>query len=337
MKNKHDRSRLKCQSTDKDYLDLKVGQTPRKLIWRLNKATLWYYPSQAKKFKTPLLLVYSLVNKSYILDLHPGMSMIEAYLKEGYDVYLLDFGEPGYEDKNLTLDDYILKYMDRAVKRTLLHSNAGEISLIGYCLGGTLTAIYAAIAETPIKNLIIFATPIDFSKLNIPPDWKNALQKNEFELDEIIDEYGIIPAKVVENAITLATTPFTIKSKLSLKKKPKNLKMKLLYHWINDQIAFSGALLKQLIKMVLGNQLVHDELEIGGKKVRIANIKANTLVISTTHDELVPEKYTKTIMSLLTCKDQTFERINGGHVTIAMTGKIPHVLKEWLMNRSTPL
>ncbi|WP_328703098.1 alpha/beta fold hydrolase [Alkalihalobacterium elongatum] len=336
MKNIRFRAREKRKFTNSDALDLKVGQTPRKLVWKLNKASLWYYSAKDKKYETPLLLIYSLVNKSYILDLYPGMSMIEAFLKEGYDVYLLDFGIPGLEDKDLTLDDYILKYMDKAVKRTLRHSYSDEVSLIGYCLGGTLTAIYSAIAKTPIRNVVLFAPPIDFKDINLTKEWRKALTNNGFNLNEIIDEYGIIPAKVMESSLKFATTPFTVSSFLKNSQSKKNdLKTELLYRWVEDQIPFPGATLKQLLNdLVLKNKLVEGELIIKGKKVNLANIRSNILIISMIHDEIVPEEYTQTIMDLLSSEDKLFARIKGGHVSLAMTGKIPNVVKEWLAERS---
>ncbi|MFC0562469.1 alpha/beta fold hydrolase [Halalkalibacter alkalisediminis] len=177
--------------------ELKVGQTPKELVWRKKKAVLWYYPTTQKKYKTPLFLVYSLINEAYILDLYPGMSMIEAFLKEGYDVYLLDFGKPGYEDKDLTLDDYIMKYIRREVVRALDHSGVCNLTMIGFCLGGTLATIYTAVATKEVKNLVLIAAPIDFEHSPVLKSWVKSLRRNELFADDLIDQYGVIPAKVV--------------------------------------------------------------------------------------------------------------------------------------------
>ena len=85
-----------------------VAQTPKQVIWTLNKAKLYRYipvvPAE-QRHKVPLLLVFALMNKPYILDLRPGNSYIEYMVKQGYDVYLLDWGVPGIEDKDLKFDD----------------------------------------------------------------------------------------------------------------------------------------------------------------------------------------------------------------------------------------
>src|SRR5919198_6105416 len=96
-----------------------IGQTPRQAIWTLNKATLYRYtpvvPAE-ERHRVPLLLIFALMNKASILDLRPGNSFVEHMVNKGYDVYLLDWGVPGPEDKDMGLDDYVLEYVPRAVR-----------------------------------------------------------------------------------------------------------------------------------------------------------------------------------------------------------------------------
>ena len=97
-----------------------IAQTPKALIWTLNKAKLYRYSSAIsadKRHRVPLLLVFALINRPYILDLRPGNSFVEYMLQNGYDVYLLDWGVPGPEDKQLKLDDYVLEYLPRAIRK----------------------------------------------------------------------------------------------------------------------------------------------------------------------------------------------------------------------------
>src|SRR4051794_33471729 len=119
-----------------------IVSTPREIIWKKNKSTLYFHPAKEKKYKIPLFLVYSLLNKSYILDIGEGSSVVGGLTERGYDVYFLDWGSPGYEDRGITLDNYIFDYLENAVKRALRHSLAEKISMVGYCLGGTISAIF---------------------------------------------------------------------------------------------------------------------------------------------------------------------------------------------------
>ena len=85
-----------------------IAQTPKELVWTLNKAKLYRYipvlPPEARH-PVPLLLVFALMNRPSILDLRPGHSFVEYMVGHGYDVYLLDWGVPGLEDKDLKFDD----------------------------------------------------------------------------------------------------------------------------------------------------------------------------------------------------------------------------------------
>ncbi|ARK30382.1 alpha/beta fold hydrolase [Halalkalibacter krulwichiae] len=329
-------------STHLNVPSQKVALTPKTIVWNKNKVTLWHYPAVHKKYETPLFLVYSLINEPYILDLAPGMSMIESFVNAGYDVYLLDFGRPGYEDKDTTLDDYVIKYIQKGVHRCLYHSKAGEITLVGYCLGGTLATIYAAISKEPIKNIVLFVPPLDFGQSPILKQWEYVLDNGELELDQVIDEYGIIPSKMMEHILRLATSPVTYSSYLSLLQNIEDedyvKKWRLINKWLKDQVPFVGATLKQIInELVIKNKLINNNLFIDGQRVNLANIDENLLVIATSDDKLVPEELIKPIMEKVSSEDKRYKNEKGGHVSLALRGELPDFLKEWLHERSIPL
>src|SRR5689334_22509899 len=96
--------------------------TPHTVIWKLHKVELLYFQPKVKKYKTPIFMIYSLINRPFILDLAPGESLIGYLVEKGYEVYLLDFGIPSYEDRDIKMTDYISKYITRGVRRALLHS-----------------------------------------------------------------------------------------------------------------------------------------------------------------------------------------------------------------------
>ncbi|WP_174734981.1 alpha/beta fold hydrolase [Mesobacillus harenae] len=315
------------------------SNTSRIAVWKKNKAVLWHYPSPQKKYNTPVFLVYSLVNQAFILDLGPGASMIEGFTEQGYDVYLLDFGIPGYEDKYLTLDHYIIDYIQTGVQRALMHSGTEAITLTGYCLGGTLAVIYAAVAKEPIKNLILFAAPVDFSQSRDMNNWIRALKQGEINVNELIDEYGVIPAKVMEYALKMVTSPVSFTpqlAKLARADDKKYLeKWRRFDTWVKGHVPFAGAALKQLINdLVKDNKLIKNNLKIRGQRVNLRKIKANLLVVSTEGDQLIPEELIKPLMAKVTSVDKTYKRVKGGHVTLAIRGGIPDFLSEWLRDHS---
>src|SRR5689334_1798119 len=83
------------------------GVTPKEVVWRKNKATLWRVKRDTPPtYKTPLLIVFPLINRWYILDLQQGNSFVEFMSQQGFDIFLLDWGTPGEEDRALTIGDY---------------------------------------------------------------------------------------------------------------------------------------------------------------------------------------------------------------------------------------
>ena len=318
----------------------KDGQTPRIAVWKKNKATVWFYAAKERKYHTPLFLIFSLVSKPYILDLSPETSMIQAFTRNGYDVYLLDFGIPGYEDKDLTLDDYIGNYIKNGVRRSLAHSQSNDITIIGYCLGGTLATIYAAITNEPIKNLILLVAPVDFSQIPLPENWRRMLINERSSIEELIDQYGIIPPTVIDKGIKLITSPVSITPYLSLIERRENDIFVEKWHrfneWARDHIPFVGATVKQLLyDIAVDNKLAKNKLLINGRRVNLRNIRANLLVVSANNDDLVSEELSAPIINHVTSKDKTYKLVNGGHASLAVKGYLPEFLEKWLSEHSS--
>src|SRR6266702_4174504 len=178
-----------------------VAQTPKQVIWTLNKAKLYRYipvvPAE-QRHKVPLFLVFALMNKPYILDLRPGNSFIEYMVKQGYDVYLLDWGVPGPEDKDLKFDDYVLDYLPRAIRKLKAVSGSDEFSLLGWCIGAILTTMYAALRpDDGLRNLLLLTAPLDFSDKNCGTfiKWIN---ERYFDVDRVLDATGNIPGEMLD-------------------------------------------------------------------------------------------------------------------------------------------
>ena len=110
----------------------------------------------------PVLLVFALINRPHIFDLRPGHSFVEYLLGEGFDVLLLDWGEPDEEDADQGLEFYVCDALPAAIRETRRATGAEEVSLLGWCIGGTLVAMHAALEpDTPVRNLVCLTTPID--------------------------------------------------------------------------------------------------------------------------------------------------------------------------------
>jgi polyhydroxyalkanoate synthase len=335
-------SKWKEDMKEYNRLPYSDGITPRKAIWKKNKASLWYYPALKKKYKVPLFLIYSLVNRPFILDLAHGKSSIEAFVRNGFDVYLLDFGIPGLEDRDLSLDDYVTEYIQKGVQRAIKHAQAEEITVFGYCLGGTLAAIYSALAKEPIKNLVLIVTPIDFNNIPFLDSWIQAIREEKVSFDSFVEEMGIIPGPKVEAGMRLLTSPIYYSPYLSLLQKahdPAYVDKWLRFNtWTKGHIPLTGKAAQQITnELVKENKLIRGDLQIKGKKVNLAAINANILVVVTEEDRLVPKEQSFPILEAVSSNDKRYEILRGGHTgTTVKEGNLPDFLKQWLPERSSP-
>jgi class III poly(R)-hydroxyalkanoic acid synthase PhaC subunit len=318
-----------------------IDHTPRELVWKKNKSTLWFHPAKEKKYEIPLFFVYSLLNKPYILDIGKGSSVVGGLTERGYDVYLLDWGSPGYEDRDITLDNYILDYLEKAVKRALRHSGAKEISMIGYCLGGTISAIFTSITDLPIKNLILATVPIDFSIGIVPSKWLEGLQTGKLSFDRFADVYGVLPAEIMY-LMFRGLSPVYISPYINLITRAHDTgyveKWRRMDKWTKDTASFSGAAFKQMFNdLYKENKLLKGELVIGGKKIDLKNIKCSLFVLSTSRDTLVLEPQSLPVMDMVASVDKTYQVVEAGHVSLALTGMFALYADQWLQSRSKML
>lgn len=330
-----------------DSYDIPVGLTPRKKIWQLNKAKLYYYESTkppGERFPVPLFLVYALINRPFIFDLVPGRSFIEYVLDEGIDIYLLDWGAPGEEDRHILFDDYVTEYLSRAVRKMLRFSRAEAFSMLGYCVGATLAAVYAALyPEVPLRNLILLTAPIDFSH---QPEGSMAVWLEEGRLDlDSIDEMGNVPGELIALwAKMLKPLENFLGSYATLFKRiddPAAVRgWQAINRWVEDVIPFSGSAFHQFVTEYLrGNELIRGRHEVKGQIVDLSRINANLLNIVAKYDHLVSQAQSESLMEQVSSDDRELRVIPSTHVGLMASRRARYKLwpelLAWLTERST--
>ncbi len=157
---------------------VKKGVTPSEIVYEEDHLKLLHYPGNGQlKHETPLVFVFALVNRPYILDILPNKSVVAHFVKAGFDTYLIDWGTATDADRHLTLDDYINGYLRNVVREVRRRSGAEKVSLLGYCMGGTMSTMFTALNPEYVKNLILMAAGIDFATreglINLWSDAKN--------------------------------------------------------------------------------------------------------------------------------------------------------------------
>lgn len=322
--------------------DPQTGLTPKEVVWRKNKARLYRYVNHNIKHKTPLLMIYALINKPYILDLIPGMSLVEHLVDQGFDVYMLDWGDWEWEDRNICFGDLVDDYISRAVMKVCQISNVREISLLGYCMGGTITTMYAALYPSPvIKNIIYLAAPIDFENAGLSSAW---LKEPEFDPDRVANTFQLVPKEFIDFGVKMlrpVTNFWGTYTRLwkTIDEGTPIAAWKALNKWVNDNSNFPGAAYRQWIKdLYQGNKLVKNEFYIKGRLVDMSDIKASLLVMSGENDHLVLAGQTKAILDHSSATDKTYREYPVGHGGLVFGSYAKResypVISGWLSERS---
>ena len=327
-----------------DFADMTgaLGTTPRETIYTQGTLKLQHYlPMVDDVYRVPVLIVTSLVNQPYILDLVPGQSMVEYLLKEGFDVYMIEWGRPRKEHKNLTLEDHVLDRLPACVAQVLRHSGESELSIIGYCVGGLLSVLYAALNPAgPLKNLVCMAAPVNGDGLVSLKTWMG----KDFDEEALLEDFGNVPADWVQNALRALRPMGKVSGAMSLLNnmdKPEvvtsNLRMG---KWEQDNIPFPGGVFRQMVNDFLRNNLlVKGKWQIGGKAANLKTIKVPLLHLLAQDDHITPYASSCDLVKLAGSKDKTETIVKGGHVGLvagrgAQTRMWP-ALNDWLSQRST--
>jgi polyhydroxyalkanoate synthase len=305
-----------------DVDDANVGQTPKDVIWRRGRTQLYHYrPLAERTVATPILMVHSLISKPYILDLYPGGSFVEFLLKHGFDVYLIDWGTPEAADRHLVLEDYVQKMIPTVVRRIARDSPTGRVSIFGYCMGGLLTVMYAALHQrAPLDAVACLATPVDFSKMGLFSVWTD---ERYFDVDAIVERMGNIPAEMMRRSFSMLkpASEFSPVRYISLWQNILNDRYVEQYRsfnkWTNDHIPFPGECFRQVTKeLQWGNKLIKDELILGGKPVRLGAIKRPFLHVVAGRDHIVPLDSASPLVEMVGSDDKEQMVLDGGHVGI---------------------
>jgi polyhydroxyalkanoate synthase subunit PhaC len=317
-----------------------LGQSPRDLVWSSGRAQLWRYRSDAATLQPPLLLVFSLVSKSYILDLQPGNSFIEHLQSAGFDVFLLDWLPADERHAEERLEDYADGYLPDAVRNTCEVSGSDEVNLFGYCFGGILTLLYAMHhPDAPLRSLTVMATPVDFSQWGV---WRD-MSEGQVPIDALLDEDGNVPGSTVRHAFRLLKPTADVRQYATLLDNVWNDEYVTAYQamtgWSNDHVPMPGATARQTMEMLVrDNGFVRDGIRLGGDPVRLGDIRVPMLTVIAERDHIVPEPVAAPLPDLIGSEDNQELRLDAGHVGLVVgrtAGKvtIPRII-EFLRARS---
>jgi polyhydroxyalkanoate synthase len=315
------------------------GCSDKEEVWRSGKLRLYRYRAIAKsRDAAPVLIVYALVNRPYMMDLQEDRSLIRGLLAQGLDVYLIDWGYPDGADRFTTLEDYIEGFVQESVEEVLRRHRLEKLNLLGVCQGGVFSLCYAALHPDRVRNLITMVTPVDFhTQSDLLSKWVRKIDIAAWVGD------GNVPGDSL-NQLFLSLMPFRLTQQkyVELLRGPPAPKLienfMRVEQWIFDSPDQAGAAFREFVTWFYQeNRLARNRLEIAGRAVRLETLRMPILNLVGARDHLVPPAASLALQRLAGSGDFTTLELDLGHIGMYVSARaqreVPPAIAQWLQSR----
>lgn len=344
------------------------NKTLKQQIFREGMLSIQYYPPlvddrvqiegetivvSQKKYTIPLVMVPPLGVYGWVFDLMAERSLVRYFLAQGFEVYLIDWGRPTESENYLSLETYTLNWFPKAVDLIKQHSGQSQVSLLGYCMGGLLSLIYAAAkGKQDIANIVTIASPVNVHQMNSGIGKAAQLMSGPaalmrrmtgYNLDDFDSSLFHVNGKLLSLGFKM-TQPFaTFSSYLDLVRHIGNddyvSRYTTMNEWFNNMPDYPGATMREMVeKFGLANRMHHGRFFIGGKEISFKRIQAALLSIAGDNDAITSITSASAAMSVVGSLDKTFEIVPGGHAGLIAGGRAVKttwvIIADWLKLRS---
>jgi len=310
---------------------VEVGETPSEVVYTENKLELLHYkPEDAgievpddEKEPVPILIIYALINRPYILDLQPSRSVVRRLLEAGHDVYLIDWNEPTRLDQHLTLDDYVNRYIENCVNEVAERSGQDSINILGYCMGGTMSTMYAALHPEKVNALGLMAAGLCFDQTGgMLEIWGD---QEHYDPELLTETYGNVPSEMLDVGFALMDPVNNYVSKYirlydNLENEGFVENFARMEKWLGDGVDVAGAAYEQFLEDIYQeNKLYKNELELDGKHVDLGKLEMPILQIIGEYDHLIPPGASKPFNEVVPSEDVRTIEYSTGHIGLSVS------------------
>jgi polyhydroxyalkanoate synthase len=319
-----------------------LATTPYDTIYEDDRVKLKHYlhpETTENKLRTPLLVVYALINRETMLDLQPDRSVVRHFLNDGIDLYMIDWGYPTRKDRFLTIDDHVNGYINTAVDFIREKYGIPKINLMGICMGGTFCTIYSALHPEKIKNLVTTVSPSNFdTDKGLLHIWMKNLN-----VDKMIQTFGNIPGDLMNFAFLLLNPARLMIDKYvgfaeNMDNKDFVENFVRMERWIFDSPDIPGETFRQFIEdCYKNNLLIQNKMYVGGQRVDLKKLTMPLLNFYGKFDHLVPPEACDQLSRVVGSKDVEDICLETGHIGIYVSSKFqkqfaPKIAR-WLKDR----
>lgn len=321
--------------------DVDVGTAPKDEVYRDGHVVLYRYrPMVGRPLSPPVLIVYALINRYYMIDLQPDRSLVRNLLRLGLDLYVVDWGYATRADRWTTFDDYVTTYVADCVEMIRARHDLARINLLGICQGGVLSLCYAALNPECVANLITMITPVDFdADCGLISRFARTL-----DVDKLVGAYGNIPKELINYGF-LMRNPFqqNVRKYADMLDiagdRDKLLNFLRMEKWLFDSPDHPGEAFRKWIKdFYQDNKLVKGTLEIDGVSVALSQLRMPILNVYGTQDDIIEPASSVALERHVGTNDYTARAFPVGHIGMYVSGKVqrdlPAAIAEWLHERA---
>lgn len=298
-----------------------TGATPAAVVYQENKLRLLRLLDESGQPRTgpPVLFVPAPVSRYFIVDLLPDRSFAGHVARAGFDVFIIDFGTPGDEDRFADLEYYVDGLLRRSVRKVSAITGQTSINIVGYCLGGTLSLLYAAMYPSTVSRLVLLTTMID-------GDTRGGIAWVAHQMGlagESYEDPRLVPAAEIKSWFEmLAPGSNSLIGRVNdlwerLDEPVDRLRdVRTMATWVDDVVPAPGRLLAELYQQFGPgrNRLMAGTATVGSRSIDCAEVTMPVLSVSAAKDLIAPADGVDAIRSLVPHAEVM--RLPGGHVGI---------------------
>jgi polyhydroxyalkanoate synthase subunit PhaC len=308
-----------------------LRRTPARIIDEAPKRTIYRYlpPDDDLPHRAlPLLLVPPLAAPATCFDLRRGCSLAEHMLQAGHRTYMVEYGHIAFSDRDLGLEHWVDDIVPNAIRRVSEDNGGSPVQVLGWCLGGIMSALALAADETlPVESIAMVASPFDFTQVRMfAPIRGMANVTNGMLGTALYRLLGGAPAPLVRRGFQLSsidkylTKPLAVLAHLD--DRDFLAQIEAVDEFIANMHAYPGRTMGQLYhRFFRVNDLADGHLDLGDHQIDLANVRVPVLSIAGSTDTLAPRPAVHHVAELLTdAPEVRLETCPGGHLGV-LTGR----------------